>query len=217
MKAFDEAEQRIAARTEQTSAELDARAQLIAETLSQVEQRLGNGAATVIAKVGNQISDAEVRLSQGAERIGEKLVEQVAQSEAQLVLRANAIAETFASVNAHIGQRTSEAAATLDRRTNELNEMLAARSTELRQIIEEQQRLSWIASRRAATTSRKASRRSPSGPRIAFGWRTRRCWPPSPAARPRRSRPSRVPVTRSPETSPNFSTGWRPRMRASAC
>ena len=83
------------------------------------------------ARIDGSIADAESRLGRGAEQIGEKLHEQVTQAEAELIARANAISDTFVSVNEQIGLSTTEAAATIDEKTRQLNELLSARSTEI--------------------------------------------------------------------------------------
>ncbi|MEP0695950.1 MAG: kinesin, partial [Nitratireductor sp.] len=140
VRAFQEADERIVQRTQETSSELAKRAEQIAATLSDVEKRLGDGAESIVNKVGGQIQTAEERLAGSAERIGEKLVEQVSKTETQLVSRANVIAETFSAVNQHIGQRTEEAAKTLDERTRELNDLLASRSADIARIIDEKAR-----------------------------------------------------------------------------
>src|SRR6185437_3380252 len=48
-----------------------------------------------------------------------------------------AIAETFSAVNEHIGQRTNDAAKTIEERTRELNSMLAARSSDIARILDD--------------------------------------------------------------------------------
>ena len=127
----------MAARAQQTSAELDARARGIDETLAGVDERLAAGVEAVAARVNAHVEDAESRLAVGAETMGQKLGEQVAQAEAQLMSRANTIAETFAAVGQHVGQSTNEAARTIGANTRELNTMLAERSAEITRILDE--------------------------------------------------------------------------------
>ena len=125
------------ARAHRTSADLDARAKAIEETLANVDERLAAGAQGVAARIGEHLSSAENRLAYGAETMGQKLNEQVTQAEAQLVARANVIAETFTAVGQHIGQSTNEAARTIGANTRELNAMLSERSGEIAKILDE--------------------------------------------------------------------------------
>jgi phage-related protein len=135
-RTFDDVDQRIIARTHQTSAELEERARQITESLADADKRIAGGTDSLVSRLNEGLTEAETRLTAGTNQIGEKLHEQVLQTEARLISRANSITETFADAGSDITERTDAATRTIAERTRELNEMLSARSADIAEILD---------------------------------------------------------------------------------